>query len=47
MSCTRYYRVLSDESYTMTEEPRKTWDNEEVAKIRQVLEGNSKESLSC
>ena len=38
LSSTRYYRVLSDESYTMTEELRNIRDNEESAKIRQVLE---------
>ena len=38
LSSTRYYRVLSDESYTMTEELRNIRDNEEAAKIRQVLE---------
>ncbi|WP_019002893.1 hypothetical protein [Succinimonas amylolytica] len=38
LSSTRYYRVISDESYTMTEELRNTRDNEEAAKIRQVLE---------
>ncbi len=38
LSSTRYYRVLSDESYTMAEELRNNRDDEDVAKIRQVLE---------
>ena len=41
LSGTRYYRVLSDESYIMTEELQNTRDDEDVAKIRQVLEKHS------
>ena len=41
LSSTRYYRVLSDESYIMTEELHNTRDDEDVAKIRQVLEKHS------
>ena len=38
LSKTRYYRILSDESYVMTEELRNSRDDEDVKKIRQVLE---------
>ena len=38
LSKTRYYRILSDESYVMTEELRNSRDDEDVKKIRQVLD---------
>ena len=38
LSKTRYYRILSDESYVMTEELRNSKDDEDVKKIRQVLD---------
>ena len=38
MSKTRYYRILSDESYVIREELRNSRDDVDVAKIRQVLE---------
>ena len=38
LSKTRFYRILSDESYVMTEELRNSRDDEDVKKIRQVLD---------